>query len=220
MSLCSSIVREGHTFHGTGVCGRGVFKLTDFGITYVYAGQIRDGYACGLGVVTRSCGKAFAEYGPDGKLDGRFVYVSSEADGLTGYILFERGVPKERACIHRLINRPVEFEYNGEFCAAEDPRVHALIARVAPVEALAAAEAYQAEEAVASLPRRLAGLELMVTVLLARDRRPLRPLGPNEGRPLRPLGSTEGRQNVTGVAAALLALPSGLLEIVGEAITR
>ena len=200
MACCSSIVREGHTFNGTGVCGRGVFKLTDFGITYVYAGQIRDGYACGLGVLTRSCGKAFAEYGPDGKLDGRFVYVSSEADGLTGYILFERGVPKERACIHRLINRPVEFEYNGEFCAAAeaDPRVHALIARVAPVEALAAAEAYQAEEAVASLPRRLAGLELMVTVLLARDRE---------------------EQNVTGVAAALLTLPSGLLEMVGEAIT-
>ena len=82
------------------------------------------------------------------------------------------------------------------------------------MEALASAAAEEAEEAVASLPRRLAGLELMVTVLLARDRRPL---GPTEGRPL---GPTEGRQDVTGVAAALLTLPSGLLEMVGEAITR
>lgn len=212
MSFCSSIVREGHTFHGTGVGGRGVFTLTDLGITYVYAGQIRDGYARGLGVVTRSCGKSFAEYGPDGKLDGRFVYVSSDANVLTGYILFERGVQKEKVWIHR----PKAFEYNGEFgaAAAADPRVHALIARVAPVEALASAAAEEAEEAVASLPRRLAGLELMVTVLLARDRRPL---GPTEGRPL---GPTEGRQDVTGVAAALLTLPSGLLEMVGEAITR
>jgi len=90
----SSIVRDGHTFHGTSACGRGVFQLTKLGITYVYAGQIRNNSACGLGVLTRSCGKAFAEYDPDGKIDGRFVYVSHDAKGpggLAGYILFEHG---------------------------------------------------------------------------------------------------------------------------------
>jgi hypothetical protein len=192
----SSIVRDGHTFHGTSVCGRGVFQITKLGITYVYAGQIMNNSACGLGVLTRSCGKAFAEYDPYGKLDGRFVYVSRDANvpgGLAGYILFEHGVPKERAWIHGTGER----SYNGEFCAPDDPRVHALIARVAPVEALAAAEAEKAEEAVADLPRRLAGLELMVTVLLARGRR---------------------QPTVTGIVAELLTLQSGLLAMVCEAI--
>jgi len=192
----SSIVRDGQTFHGTNVCGRGVFQLTKLGITYVYAGQIRNNSACGLGVLTRSCGKAFAEYDPNGKIDGRFVYVSRDAKGpggLAGYILFEHGVPRERAWVH--CHR--ELSYNGEFCAPDDPRVHALIARVAPVEALAAAEAEKAEEAVAALPRRVAALELMATVLLARGRQ---------------------QPTVTGIAAELLTLQSGLLAMVCEAI--
>ena len=45
----SSIIREGDTFHGISVFGRGVFTDED-GRTY--AGQHSDGYACGLGVLT------------------------------------------------------------------------------------------------------------------------------------------------------------------------
>ena len=71
----SSIIREGDTFHGISVFGRGVF--TDdadehVNGTMIYAGQHRDGYACGLGVLTNSFGwKEYAEHGPDGECDGR-----------------------------------------------------------------------------------------------------------------------------------------------------
>jgi hypothetical protein len=50
----SSIIRLRDTFHGIGVFGRGVFTNDEHGETY--AGQIRDGYACGLGVLTWSEG--------------------------------------------------------------------------------------------------------------------------------------------------------------------
>ena len=192
----SAIVRDGQTFHGTSVCGRGVFQITKLGSTYIYAGQIGSKSACGLGVLTSASGKAFAEYDPYGKLDGRFVYLSRDANvpgRLAGYILFEHGAPKERAWFHGT----GELSYNGEFCAPDDPRVHDLKARVVPVEALAAAEAEKAEEAVAELPRRLAGLQLMLTVLLARGRQ---------------------QPAVSGIAAELLTLQSGLLAMVCDAI--
>ncbi len=72
----TSIIRGGDTFHGISVERRGVFK-DEWGSTY--AGQIRDGYACGLGVVTyiyRNGFKEYAEHGPDGELDGRWCYAS------------------------------------------------------------------------------------------------------------------------------------------------
>jgi hypothetical protein len=50
----SSIIREGGTYHGISVFGRGVFTNDTYGWTY--AGQCKDGYACGLGVLTYSIG--------------------------------------------------------------------------------------------------------------------------------------------------------------------
>ena len=48
----SSIIKIGHTYHGISVFGRGVFTEEDG--RWTYAGQHRDGYACGLGVLTYS----------------------------------------------------------------------------------------------------------------------------------------------------------------------
>jgi hypothetical protein len=44
----SSIIRFGDIYHGISVFGRGVFTNDD----HTYAGQCRDGYACGFGVLT------------------------------------------------------------------------------------------------------------------------------------------------------------------------
>jgi hypothetical protein len=80
----SSIILSGWIFpffHGISVFGRGVFSGKD-GKTY--AGQHRDGYACGLGVLTWPDGtKGCAEYGPDGKYDGRCL--ARWTDGNTQY---------------------------------------------------------------------------------------------------------------------------------------
>jgi len=83
----SSIMRRGDTFHGISVDGRGVFT-DENGKTY--AGQHKDGYAYGLAVVTSSNGsKEYAEHGPDGKCNGRWLIRI--ANGTTGYSFFERG---------------------------------------------------------------------------------------------------------------------------------
>ena len=75
----SSIIRDGDTFHGISVFGRGVF--TDEAGHWTYAGQCRDGYACGLGVLTWPGGaKDYAEHGPDGKFDGRLLSRSADRD--------------------------------------------------------------------------------------------------------------------------------------------
>ncbi len=67
----SSIIWNGDTYHGISADGRGVFTNDEDDIV-TYAGQIRDGYACGLGVITWPNGtKAYAEPGPDGEFDGR-----------------------------------------------------------------------------------------------------------------------------------------------------
>jgi hypothetical protein len=89
--------------------------------------------------------------------------------------------------------------YNMASCAPDDPGVLALIAHVAPVEALASAAAKEAEEAVAALPRRVAALELMRTVMLARYREPT---------------------VVSDLSAELLTLPSGVLAIVFAAMVN
>ena len=62
---------DGDTYHGISVFGRGVFTDDTDG-RWTYAGQCKDGYACGLGVLTWSNGfKQYAEHGPDGQYDGR-----------------------------------------------------------------------------------------------------------------------------------------------------
>ncbi len=132
---------EGDTYHGISVDGRGIFsKKGDRGMTY--AGQHRDGYACGLGVLTWSDGsKEYAEYGPDGHR-GRCLYRS--ARGINHYSLYERGEWKVWAGVFA----DGSWQYNGrgisanhENCEPDDPRVLALIAQVAPVEVRPAAPA-------------------------------------------------------------------------------
>jgi hypothetical protein len=92
----SSIIRDGDTFHGISVFGRGVFTNDEYG---TYAGKCRDGYACGLGVATCSFGyKVYAEHGPDGQCDG--WYLGRWNDGATNYFLFERGERKEFARVY------------------------------------------------------------------------------------------------------------------------
>ena len=130
----SSIIRGGDTYHGISVFGRGVFTNDEHG--YTYAGQIRDGYACGLAVLTWSDGcKGYAEHGPDGKSDGR--WLGRYADGDTEYWLFERGEEKDFADL----SADGRWRYNYVACAPDDPRLLALIAQVAPVEVRPAAPA-------------------------------------------------------------------------------
>ena len=123
----SSIIRRGDTFHGIRVESRGVF--TDkYGRSY--AGQCKDGHACGLGLLTGSSGsKTYAEHGPDGQFDGR--WLARDADGDTAYYLFERGGEEKE---HALVYADGACAYNGEACTPDDPRLLALIAQVAPVE--------------------------------------------------------------------------------------
>ncbi len=96
----------------------------------------KDGYACGLGVLTWSHGdKEYAEYGPDGQYDGRFLARS--ADENTVYRLHERGERKDWAFVYA----DGRCWYYDVACAPDDPRVLALIAQVAPVEVRHAAQA-------------------------------------------------------------------------------
>ncbi len=128
----SSIIRAGETFHGISVFGRGVFTNDKYGWTY--AGQCKDGYACGLGVLTYPRGtKQYAEHGPDGQCDGRRLVRF--ANGATCYRLFERGKSKEY--VH--LSADGRCTYYGVGCAPDDPRLLALVALVAPVEVRPAA---------------------------------------------------------------------------------
>jgi hypothetical protein len=128
----SSIIRDGDTYHGISVFGRGVFTHDQNGITY--AGQYRDGCACGLGVATYSNGtKVYAEHGPDGLWDGRFLVRF--ARGNTFYVRYERGAENDVASV----SADGRYKYIGVACAPDDPRLLALIAQVAPVEVRPAA---------------------------------------------------------------------------------
>jgi hypothetical protein len=105
-------------------------------MTYTtYAGQIRHGYACGLGVACDWGGHGadgfydYAEHGPDGQCDGR--NLRRWAAGHTDYSLFERGNPNMAFARVWANGR---CTYNGEDCAPDDPRMLALMAQVAPVE--------------------------------------------------------------------------------------
>jgi hypothetical protein len=130
----SSIIRDADTFHGISVFGRGVLTKNRNGIV-TYAGQHRNGYACGLGVLTWPRGsKEYAEHGPDGQCDGR--YLRRYADGHTVYRLYERGGTLKDAAA---VSADGSSYYNREVCAPDDPRLLALIAQVAPVEVRPAA---------------------------------------------------------------------------------
>jgi hypothetical protein len=134
----SSIIRDGDTFHGISIFGRGVFTTSDKYGGSTYAGQCKDGHACGLGVTTWSDGlKEYAEYGPDGKFDGR--NLDRWAGATTGYNLYERGPGevKDSAAVFA----DGSCYYNNEACPPDDPRMLALIAHVAPVEVRPAAPA-------------------------------------------------------------------------------
>jgi hypothetical protein len=88
----SSIIRLRDTFRGISVFGRGVFTNDEYG-GRTYAGQCKDGHACGLGVLTyRNGTKEYAEHGPDGYFDGR--YLRRWTNGHTWYCLFQRGDEK------------------------------------------------------------------------------------------------------------------------------
>jgi hypothetical protein len=132
----SSIIRDGDTIHGISVFGRGVFTNDDDVYRWTYAGQCKDGHACGLGVHTYRDGrKDYAEYGPDGKFDGRCL--DRHACGDTDYFLYERGKSKEYAAVYA----DGRCRYNHVACAPDDPRLLALIAQVTPVEVRPAAPA-------------------------------------------------------------------------------
>ena len=131
----SSIIRDGDTYHGISVAGRGVFTDNVNG-SVTYAGQCKGGYACGLGVATYSNGdKVYADHGPDGKYDGRCL--GRFAHGDTYYYLYKRGKQKDSA----IVSADGTCMYNGEDCAPHDPRLLALIVQVAPVEVRPAARA-------------------------------------------------------------------------------
>jgi hypothetical protein len=129
----SSIIWNGRTYHGISADGRGVF--TDGGWTY--AGQHRDGYACGLAVVTDGVWTTYyAEHGPDGQYDGRYMEHFEQGHIFcTTYSLYERGKENDLAKVSDL----GKCEYNGKDCAPDDPRFLALKALVAPVEVRPAA---------------------------------------------------------------------------------
>jgi hypothetical protein len=93
----SSIIRDGDTYHGISVAGRGAFTNDESGWTYT--GQCKDGHACGLGVLTYSRGSnKYAEHGPDGRFDGRYLDRNSHRH--TFYGLHERGKPKDDALVY------------------------------------------------------------------------------------------------------------------------
>ena len=110
----SSIIRVGEAYHGINVFGRGVF-IGEFGFSY--AGQIRDGYACGLGVLTYPDGyKEYAEHGRDGQCDGRCL--GRYAHGDTGYSMYDRGAEQDIAVVYA----DGRCWYNGAVWAPYDPR--------------------------------------------------------------------------------------------------
>jgi hypothetical protein len=130
----SSIIQNGDTYHGISIGGRGVFTNDKNGKTY--AGQCKDGYACGPGVVTWSSGhKDYADHGPDGKYDGWSLHRWT--DGGTWYRWFERGKRKDSA----FVLPDGRCKYNGVVCEPDDPRVLVLIVQVDSVEVRPAAPA-------------------------------------------------------------------------------
>jgi hypothetical protein len=142
---------DGDTYHGISVFGRGVFT-DDAQHGWTYAGQCKDGYACGLGVTTWSGGaKVYAEHGPNGWYDGRNLW--RRVNGDTGYYLYERGRSGGKAKDEAIVFANGFCMYNCVLCARDDPRVLALIAQVAPVEVRPAAPASHPQSPIILAPR-------------------------------------------------------------------
>jgi hypothetical protein len=140
----SSIINNRDTYHGISVIGCGVFTNGEYGMT----GQCKDGYACGLGVLTWPCGsKVYAEHGPDGQWEGRWLRRPANG-GKIDYV-YERGETK----LYAIVRADGSFLYNWEVCAPDDPRLLALIAQVAPVEVRPAPPAPHRSSARHSPPR-------------------------------------------------------------------
>jgi hypothetical protein len=115
---------------------------------HTYAGQCRDGHACGLGMATwPDWSKTYAEHGRNGKFDGRCLRRYDDGD--TDYGLYERGEPKDFA--HVSANGTCMYNYLA--CAPDDPRLLALIVLVAPVEVRPAAPAPAAHHPPATRPQ-------------------------------------------------------------------
>ena len=138
------------TLHGISVVGRGVFTLEREYDHLKYAGQHKNRRTCGLGVFTWIGNSHFgprshiyAEYGPDGNYDGRCLERGDTSPPVTDYSLYERGEQKDHASVQCSEQPWFEgrYDYNGEACASDDPRLLALIAQVAPVEVCPAAPA-------------------------------------------------------------------------------
>jgi hypothetical protein len=100
--------------------------------------------------------KVYAEYGPDGKYDGRCLVRVCCDPTTTVYSRYERGREKDHAYVSAAWNYEDDWKfggppfdmatarsctYNNEDCASDDPRLLALIAHVAPVEVRPAAAA-------------------------------------------------------------------------------
>ena len=85
-------------FRGNGDRGLGVFT-DEHGNSY--AGQHKDGYACGLAVLsgypgrTKVSTKEYAEFGPNGQVEGRCMYQL--ANGGLVWCMIERGESKANA---------------------------------------------------------------------------------------------------------------------------
>ena len=117
----SSIPRR-KTLHGISVFGLGVFTNDKNGRMLTYPnGSSQDD------------AKQYAEHGPDGEYDGR--YLGRFPEGFTVYGLYERGKLNDSAYVYA----NGDCDYNDEDCAPDDPRLLALIAQVAPVEVCPAA---------------------------------------------------------------------------------
>ena len=69
----------------------------------------------------RNGSRIYAEHGPDGKCDGRWLVRIADGPA-TGYSLFERGEVKCWAGV----SADGRCGYNGVICARDDPRVLAL----------------------------------------------------------------------------------------------
>ena len=105
--MSSIISGHGDTFHGISVDGRGVFThraargMFTGDISFrrsTYAGQCKDGYACGLGVTTLFEGhKYYAEYGPDGKYDGWCLFRNAAVSCCAPRCLQGHHIPPVRA---------------------------------------------------------------------------------------------------------------------------
>ena len=116
----------GSTFDGTAEADYGVFTRSN---GTVYAGSNANGCAR-VGVATWTDGTtAFGECDADGKRHGRYLFC--DADGDTGYHLYEHGSVKEGAYLYA----DGTCYYDGKACSADFAPFVQLQAKVLPIKA-------------------------------------------------------------------------------------